>query len=46
MIYLKQVNVDNSLEYLCKELELKVIFSRKIVFDDGDKTIIKVFSRK
>jgi len=38
--------VDNSLEYLCKELELKVIFSRKIVFDDGDKTIIKVFSRK
>ena len=34
-----------SVEYLCKNLNIKEIYSEKIIFEDGEWTIIKIFEK-
>ena len=34
-----------SVEYLCKKLNIKAVYSNKIHFDDGEFTIVKIFEK-
>lgn len=37
--------VEDSINYLCKKLNIKITFSKKIIFDDNEFTTVKIFEK-